>query len=389
MSDNSDIATTMPADRIFERGQAMQQIKTSYATAVAVQRPRLLAHVEQRFLAEAERAGEDFYYGWGSGKNRVEGASVGLAMCLARNWGNCAIETPPVQDLPDAWIFTACFVDLETGFTSSRQFRQSKKWTVHGQMDAERKDDVRFQIGQSKAIRNVILNVMPEWLIELGRSAALNGARSKLDAYIESKGLPAAVDLVIKGLVKAGVKEPDLLRRFGLADRNALTVDHVLGMRADLNAITKGNERADDLYPTEASESAKKPLAEKIKPKPASKQPDPPAQPPQGEPPPNTKADGELIDDGMGPSPPAPAPLSDAEKAAIEQADAAPFNADTASKEALIDAIRPHVERMKWKESKAISFTGIGKRELAACTEAELRSVYRAISKQPTPEAKP
>src|ERR1700733_12715611 len=140
------------------QGRSIQRVQTGYCTAVAVQKPRSLVVVKKRLDEEAALAGEDFFYGWGAGKDRVEGPSVGLAMAAVRCWGNCAIEALPVQDLGDSWVFTSAFIDLETGFTLTRQFRQSKKWTVHGKMDGERKDDVRFQIGQSKSARNVALN---------------------------------------------------------------------------------------------------------------------------------------------------------------------------------------------------------------------------------------
>jgi len=136
-SDNF-VPTLAGASASLANGSAMQQVKTSYTTAVAVQKPRILAEVEQRLLQEADQAGEDFYYGWGAGKDRVEGPSVGLALAAARCYGNCAVEMAPVQDTFDAWIFTASFIDLETGFTLSRQLRQSKRWIVYGKHDEAR-----------------------------------------------------------------------------------------------------------------------------------------------------------------------------------------------------------------------------------------------------------
>ena len=79
------------------------------------------------------------------------------------------------------------------------------------------------------------------------------GIRANLDKYIAEKGLPAAADLVLKGLGKECVKETDALRKFGLTDRHALTVEHVVTMRGDLNAISKGGARAEELYPFEAA----------------------------------------------------------------------------------------------------------------------------------------
>ena len=88
-------------------------------------------------------------------------------------------------------------MDLETGFTLDRQFRQAKKWTVHGKFDESRKEDIRFQIGQSKAVRNVILNALPSILIDKAMTAAKAGVMAKVKAFVKTKGLPAAVDAIL------------------------------------------------------------------------------------------------------------------------------------------------------------------------------------------------
>ena len=72
-----------------------------YATAIACQIPRQLEIVRRRIEDEGRLAGEEFYYGWGAGKDRIEGPSVKLANALARCWGNCALELLPVQETRD------------------------------------------------------------------------------------------------------------------------------------------------------------------------------------------------------------------------------------------------------------------------------------------------
>jgi len=235
-------------DHIGE-GKTLQRMQTSYATAIAVQKPRDLAQVQKRLTQEAYLGGEDFYYGWGAGKDRIEGASVKLAMAAARCWMNCAVEALPVQELADSWVFTAAFVDLETGFTIQRQFRMSKNYTVHGKMDAERKADIRFQIGQSKALRNVILNAVPISLIEQAIETAKSGVRAKLENYIKANGQAAACDIILKELAKLGVQEPSVLERFAVAARTALKLEDLVVMRGYIKAIRDGQERPEVLFP--------------------------------------------------------------------------------------------------------------------------------------------
>ena len=246
---------------VVAAGGAMQQVRSSHVTAVAVQRPRSLALVNKRLEEEANLSGERFYYGWGAGNNKIEGPSIKLANAAARCWGNCAIELLPIQDLPDAWIFTAVFIDLETGYTTPRQFRQSKKHVVHGKHDEARKEDIRFQIGQSKAIRNVILNALPAGLVDGALEAAKSGVRKKIERFIgdvdkkegAGKGIIKAVDLVLRDLAKQGVKEDMVLRKLEITDRKAITVDRLIILRGDLAALVDGEVRVDELYPAPQS----------------------------------------------------------------------------------------------------------------------------------------
>lgn len=237
-----------PAQNIVEAGGTLQQTRTSYNTAVTVQKPRDLGDVQRRLMAEANLAGETFYYGWGEGRNRIEGPSVKLATAAARCYGNCAVDLGAVQETRDSWIFTAFFIDLETGFTLPRQFRQSKKWNVYGKHDAERKEDIRFQIGQSKAVRNVLLNALPPALINQALDQAKACVRKKIEMYVEKNGMVAAVDLLTKELAKNGVKEDRLLAKVGKAESKGLTLDDIITLRGDLTALQNGEVTAAELF---------------------------------------------------------------------------------------------------------------------------------------------
>lgn len=229
-------------------GGTAMQVRGQYATAVSVQKPRKLAEVEDRLMQEAALSGTNFYYAWGAGKDKIEGPSIKLAMSAVRTWGNCAVELEPVQETPDAWIFTAAFVDLETGYTLSRQFRQDKKWTVHGKFDAARKDDIRFQIGQSKAIRNVVINAVPSWLIDRAIEKAKDGVMIKLQEAIDSKGVDAVRQGIIDYLARHGVTVEMILYKFSRPTVKALTLEDMVLMRADWDALNSGMDTIEHLY---------------------------------------------------------------------------------------------------------------------------------------------
>lgn len=281
MSDENGIAV---AEKVLATGRAMQRVETGYTTAIAVQRPRVLNKVVHDLNAEAMLSGESFYYGWQAAGEKIEGPSIKLANAAARCWGNCVIELLPIQELMDSWVFQAVFIDLETGFTTTRQFRQDKRSVVHGRHDEARKADIRFQIGQSKAIRNVILNALPSGLIDAAMEAAKNEARKKLTAFIEGidkkegagKGLVKAVDTIVSALAKAGVREQAILSKLGIAERKAIDVDRLLILRGDLSAIDSGEARADELFPPAKVDQLTDKLAAGTEQKPAEPAPEKP-----------------------------------------------------------------------------------------------------------------
>jgi hypothetical protein len=224
---------------------------------------RNLKDIRRRLMEEARMMGELAYYGWGAGDDKIEGPSVKLAMAAVRCWGNCSVEAMPLQETRDAYVFTSRFIDLETGYTLERQFRQSKNWKVYGKHDPERKADIRFQIGQSKAARNLVLNALPEWLIDEALEEAKAGVREKIESYIAKNGLPAAVDAMLRSLSKEGIKEDAVLAKLSIAKRDAIKVDDIVMLKGCLKAIQDGAERASDLFPAMAKPVDDRTMAEK------------------------------------------------------------------------------------------------------------------------------
>lgn len=228
---------------LMNSGATMQRMQTTYATAISVQKPRDLDRIVENVMREAEYAGEDFFYAWGEGKNHIEGNSVGLALCVVREWGNCAVETD-VKETNGSYIFSAHFIDLETGFTLSRTFRQSKNWTVYGKLDDFRKDDMRYQIGQSKAIRNVVNNAMPRWLLNQARERA----KQALEQNITKEGIVIATEKAIKALGQYGVSEERILSKLEKA-KNQIAMADIMNLRTAYAAIKNGEAAAEDIFP--------------------------------------------------------------------------------------------------------------------------------------------
>lgn len=228
-------------------GGVVRRTGNQFNTALAVTKPRNKNMIVKEAEEEGALLADDAYYAWGEGQNRIEGPSVKLAMCAARIWGNCAVDCDSVQDLADSWIFTGRFIDLEKGTTITRQHRQSKSWVVHGKHDAERKMDMRFQIGQSKCARNVILNSVPSYIVDRMISAAKNSVRGKIEEQIQKHGIEKVRDQFLKKLGSYGVTEQRVLSR--------LEIDRVGLLTADLLTILSGAIRGIETRETTALEA--------------------------------------------------------------------------------------------------------------------------------------
>jgi hypothetical protein len=156
---------------------------------VARLRDNRMVLTEIRELAAA--AGSDWYYRFPV-KNKkagstdwIEGPTIELALDIARAYGNCHIDCR-AQDLGHTILFHARFHDVEKGFSITRPFQQRKGASRLGGADDARRDDIDFQIGASKAIRNVILNALRTYAnfgFEEAKEALVDKIGSNIERY--------------------------------------------------------------------------------------------------------------------------------------------------------------------------------------------------------------
>lgn len=239
--------------QVVEQGGSLQQVGTQYATAVRVQIPRDLAKVEKRCLIEAELAGDTIYYGWSAGGSQIEGPSIECAMILLRNYGNAALAQRPVVETDKAFIFSSAFVDLETGVTYERQYRQSKKSRVSFKTDEARQDEIRFAIGQSKSDRNVVTRVLPRWLSDKMIAKAKEGVRAKIEKWITDKGIVFAQNSIALNLKKYGVDDERILLKYGKG-KAQWEVHELTLLSGDLKALQNGYDTPEAIFPLKTIE---------------------------------------------------------------------------------------------------------------------------------------
>ena len=241
------------AQPIQPRGHALTRASTGIeriigAQPVAVQRDE--ARVMQKLAVNAAMAGDDWFYrfpvkGRGGATEYIEGASIKLANDVARVFGNCAIEVREL-DMGDAWTFYARFTDIETGFSMERAFRQRKSQTSMKTKDYDRQQDIAYSIGQSKAIRNVIVNSL-----QIFCDFAFREARDSLVDKI-GKDADRWRERTVKGIAQKGVELARVERVVGRAAKDWLAPD-IAQVIAMMKSIADGMATIDETFPTPES----------------------------------------------------------------------------------------------------------------------------------------
>lgn len=250
---------TAPA-RTADEQPSVTTVRTEYVTARHVPKERDVKAIMKAAIDISEMSGELFFYRWetsstdkSTGKTKkgfVIGHSVKLTNEAVRLFGNCVIDQRPVVETAGAWIFTTAFVDLETGFQRSRQFRMDKQWPVYGRMDRFRKDDIRFQIGQSKADRNVVLNSLPQIILERMLETAINSVREQIEFKIKSVyggNIQKAIEELLKGFKLHDINQELIEAKLGLK-RDKWDVNTLVMLTGDVKALQRGSETKDTLY---------------------------------------------------------------------------------------------------------------------------------------------
>ena len=174
--------------------------------------------VLQRIRTLAHAAGDAWYYripfkDRRTGKTTyVEGPSIKLANDVARLYGNCDVDEWVSGEGLDYWEFTARFIDLESGYSLTRVFRQRKNAAAVGN-DAARNAEIGFAIGASKAIRNAVTNALQtfaDYAYEEARNALVMQVGKDIERWRKevSERIGAIVDIKrVEAVIGRPVKE--------------------------------------------------------------------------------------------------------------------------------------------------------------------------------------
>jgi hypothetical protein len=221
-----------PGDRVFG------------AQNVAVYRDE--ARILQKLAALGAAAGDDWTYRFpvknkNGTKDFIEGASIKLANDVARIYGNCEVDTR-VIDMGTSWLIYARFTDFESGYALTRPFQQNKNASKMGGSDNDRRLDIAFQIGVSKAIRNVVVNALQTF-----SDFAFEAARNSLIDKI-GKDVVRWREKTLTGLANHGVDAQRVEFVIGRASKD-WTAPDLAKIIAMMKAIADGMATIDETFP--------------------------------------------------------------------------------------------------------------------------------------------
>jgi len=224
---------------------ALPAAETRNLGAQKVAVPRDEAKILQKIRVLASAAGQGWYYRFPV-KNKdgssawIEGPSIKLTNEVARLFGNCDVDCR-VFDTGDSLVFYARFTDIETGYTLTRPFQQRRNQKTL-KTDSDRAADIVFQIGASKASRNVIVNALGTF-VDFAFDEAKAALITRIGRDVEKW---RARIITVLGELKIDVKRVE--RMVGRAVKDWLAPD-IARISAEIQAVRDGMASADDTWP--------------------------------------------------------------------------------------------------------------------------------------------
>lgn len=243
-----------PASSAPSGGTLMMQQTSREITARRVDVNRQIPAIMKEIREMCAAFGDTYVYSWEvnnrqkGGKDTIKGPTIKLAMMLHQAFGNCSVDMD-VTETPTHWTFKAWFMDYEKGTSLSRLFQQRKNQNT-GMKDADRQADIVFQIGQSKAARNVVVNALSSFT-----SYAIEESEKGLLARFKSpEAIEAAWTFMERVMADHGIDQHRVEAVIGRR-RSDFTIPNLAKAYMMLRGIHEGMTSADDQFPTgEAAE---------------------------------------------------------------------------------------------------------------------------------------
>lgn len=230
-------------------GSLMIQQTSREVTARRVDVKRQIPAILQEVRQMCAAFGDTYVYSWEVNnrqkgtKDTIKGPTIKLAMMLVQAFGNCSVDMD-VSETATHWTFKSWFMDYEKGTSLSRLFQQRKSQNT-GMKDADRASDLVFQIGQSKAARNVVVNALSSFT-----SYAMEESEKGLLKKFQT---PEAIDeawlFMERTMEQHGIDQTRVEAVIGRR-RKDFTIPNLAKVYMMFRGIAEGMTSADDQFPT-------------------------------------------------------------------------------------------------------------------------------------------
>lgn len=233
--------------------------------------PRDDEAARRRLKMQAAGKTEEWGYSWnvkkkGGGTAVVEGPSIKCANAVLGAVDNIDVRVSVVET-EEAWFFSVAVIDLERNSAPTRTFRQRRTADMGDKYDPDRVQDMLFALGQSKAIRNAVVNYLAELC-----DFAWQESRKALLASI-AKDRKTYLKRIHERLDALNVSTERVVRWIGRGEKS-WTDEDLARISGALTAVVEGVTRADTIWPEEAPPAPPPPRKGNPRPEP---EPDPPA----------------------------------------------------------------------------------------------------------------
>lgn len=272
-------------DLVPQRGRDLgggsMMVQDQIITAHSVAVPRDNAKILKGLQFAAAYAGQSVLtYRWLVNNNRtgkketVKGLTIKAADILLREYTNAFVDLRFTEG-PASWIYKATFCDIERGVARPAYWQEYKDTATLGAKDKgdQRLKQIPFQIGQSKAIRNVIVKYL-----EIPYGAYLEEEAENNLVERVGKNIEAYRQRCSKAFADLGIDLVRVERQVGRKLAHWLAPD-LAAVVQQLKAVRDGMASASDQWPAQAPPEPKRSDArpETASPPPAASSPDVPA----------------------------------------------------------------------------------------------------------------
>jgi hypothetical protein len=253
---------------MIEQGAAVVRIENDTMQRIALQRPRDEARVLEGAIKELDivpALSERIYYsipyknhvqGCSDRRNcncpqdYVRGVSIRGAENLVRRWGNASVTCRVVDETEEAVHLEGVFLDLETNVRMASPRKVSKFKTWKGRRQALYDDQLSQAVAaeSSKAMRNAILNGLPDWLVESYYQRARSIA---VEAIKEPRGGQDNLtpgERVVMAFAEFGVTSEQVEDVIGKPIAE-FTDDDLANLRGLYSAVRDGEKRVEEVFP--------------------------------------------------------------------------------------------------------------------------------------------